>query len=479
MNSNQRLIGVILILTFIISFVPGITLAQQLPDGVRQETPPPPNDQITADYTVFIPTIFQPLGGHPVFGVEMETVSDGTLLDFATRAGVNWVRRNGVFWQLIEPVEGVRDWSIMAALESEMTVLSQNGMQMVLIVRGVPEWARTRDGYTCGPIAQSKFAAFASFMRELVSRYSQPPYNVRYWEIGNEPDAPFISETSPFGCWGDPADAYYGGGYYGEMLKVIYPQIKAADPSAQVLIGGLLMDCDPDNPPPGKSCTSSKFLEGILRVGAGSSFDGVSFHSYDYYGGILGSYSNPNWHGSSTTTGPILDLKANYIYSVLQKYGYSDRYLMSTETALLCNAVIQSCEADYEATKAIYIAQSYTKSLLSGLSASIWYSYTNPWRFSSLIESSIPKPAYYSFQTASQLLQGTVYKQPVFIDGLAVYEFAGRGKRFWIAWSLDGQPRQISLPVLPAKVWDLFGNLIPPSHALSIGLQPIYLEWND
>ncbi len=479
MRLNQRLIGVILIVTFIISLAPGSTLAQPLYNGIRQETPPPPTYQTTADYKVYIPAIFQPLGGHPVFGVEMETVSDGTLLDLASRAGVNWVRRNGVFWHLIEPVEGVRDWSVMAALESEMIVLSQNEMQMVLIVRGVPEWAQTADGYICGPIAQSKFAAFASFMRELVSRYSQPPYNVRYWEIGNEPDASFISESSPFGCWGDLGDSYYGGGYYGEMLKVIYPQIKAADPNAQVLVGGLLMDCDPVNPPSGKNCTSSKFLEGILRAGAGSAFDGVSFHSYDYYNGILGSYGNSNWHGSSTTTGPILDLKANFLYSVLQQYGYSDRYLMTTETALLCNDAYQTCEADYESTKAMYIAQSYTKSLLSGVSASIWYSYTNPWRFTSLIESSIPKPAYYSYLTASQLLQGTTYKQKVSIDGLAVYEFEGRGKRVWIAWSLDGQPHQVSLPVLPIKMWDLFGNSIPPSRDLSIELRPVYLEWDD
>ena len=38
-------------------------------------------------------------------------------------------------------------------------------------------------------------------------------------------------------------DPYYGGGYYAEMLKIVYPQIKAADPEAQILIGGLLLFC--------------------------------------------------------------------------------------------------------------------------------------------------------------------------------------------------------------------------------------------
>ena len=71
------------------------------------------------------------------------------------------------------------------------------------------------------------------------------------------------------------------------MLKVAYPQIKAADPQAQVLVGGLLLDCDPR---PGAGCSLTaqnaippKFLEGILRNNGGPYFDGVSFHAYDFY----------------------------------------------------------------------------------------------------------------------------------------------------------------------------------------------------
>ena len=45
-----------------------------------------------------------------------------------------------------------------------------------------------------------------------------------------------------FGCWDDPEDAYYGGEYYAEMLKVVYPVIKEADPEAKVLFGGLLYE---------------------------------------------------------------------------------------------------------------------------------------------------------------------------------------------------------------------------------------------
>jgi len=49
-------------------------------------------------------------------------------------------------------------------------------------------------------------------MSELVTRYSKPPFNIKYWEIGNEPDIDpsLIAPTEPFGCWGDQNDEFYG-----------------------------------------------------------------------------------------------------------------------------------------------------------------------------------------------------------------------------------------------------------------------------
>lgn len=475
-NLLQHLKAIILLC--IVSMTPISVLAQPDLIGPDQEAPLSGMDQITAENTIFMPLVLQPPGKPSVFGIEMESDWSGSLLDLAYQAGVNWVRRNGVEWQLVEVVEGTRDWTMLAGLESEMTILSQRGIELVLIVRGVPEWAQTEYGNICGPIAQPKFDAFASFMSELVSRYSQPPYNVRYWEIGNEPDFPYSERDIPFGCWGDASDPYYGGGYYGEMLKAVYPAIKTADPNAQVLIGGLLMDCDPNNPPPGKDCTSSKFLEGILLTGAGSAFDGVSFHSYDYYIGTLGSYCNPNWHGSSTTTGPSLDLKANFLSSVLTQYGYNNKYILNTEIALLCNNF--PCDDTFEMTKAIYIAQSYAQTLASKASIAIWYSYTGSWQSTKLVDGSdIPTPAYYAYQAANQILRNTAFTQHLQIDGVTGYEFYGRGDRFWILWSTGGQPQHIKLPGVPMQMWDVLGKPVTPTRELDIGVLPVYLEWAD
>src|SRR5512145_713220 len=133
-------------------------------------------------------------------------------------------------------------------------------MKMIAIIGSTPTWA-LKSGYTCGAVSQAALEEFGDFVFDAVQRYSAPPYNVKYWELWNEPDV-----VNYLGCWGDEADPYYGGSYYAEMLKVAYPKIKAADPEAQVLTGGLLLDCDPVNPPenlqiPGtpKNCTSARF----------------------------------------------------------------------------------------------------------------------------------------------------------------------------------------------------------------------------
>lgn len=194
-------------------------------------------------------------------GVEINQFEN---LEWANRAvefGVEMVRHNGVLWSEVEPEPGERRWEALAEMEPSLAYFGQNGVETILIVRSAPLFAQREPGQFCGPIAEEAFPAFAQFLGELVTRYSQPPYNVHYWELWNEPDVA-VTGSKPdqlFGCWGDPEAADFGGGYYAEMLKWAYPAIKAADPQAQVLIGGLLLDCDPDSPLEGRTCGGRAF----------------------------------------------------------------------------------------------------------------------------------------------------------------------------------------------------------------------------
>ena len=149
----------------------------------------------TATQTAIPPTPTPDPTPPPIFGAEMYAIDAGGGLNQMAAANMSWVRRNAVVWSSIESTEGTYNWSAMAGLETELQNASSKGIQVILIVRSTPEWARkiAGTGPSCGPISQGKLPAFGNFMRALVARYSVPPYNVKYWELWNEEDAPFIT----------------------------------------------------------------------------------------------------------------------------------------------------------------------------------------------------------------------------------------------------------------------------------------------
>ncbi|RPI31255.1 MAG: hypothetical protein EHM70_11905 [Chloroflexota bacterium] len=414
------------------------------------------------------------------FGVETDGTSDADGWPFVLDAGVAWTRLswNSVIWSSVEPEEGLRNWDTLQYLDNQLIAAAENDIQVILVVRSTPEWAQKIPGYSCGPIHPDHLDAFARFMFDLVARYSQPPYRVKYWELWNEPDVSasvIPSPTNAWGCWGDETDPYYGGGYYGEMLAEVYPAVKAANGHAQLITGGLLLDCDPDLNP--GLCLPARFFEGILKSNGGNSFDGVAFHAYDHYLGQLGAYASPGWNSAWNSTGPSLISKAKYLHNLLEAYSIQGKFMMNTETGLLCDV----CNDDdaFESTKAAYIAQSYAAALANGLSANIWYSLLG-WRGTALISSGgIPLPAYEALVFARQTLVGAEIKREIVTyPGVMGYEFAIKDRTLWLVWSLDGQRHTIELPQLPTSVHDIYGGAAVVSDTIDLEIDPVYIIWD-
>lgn len=419
-------------------------------------------------------------------GLEIHTFED---LELSQQAGAHWLRRNALLWNALEPVPGARHWENMASLEAELQRAAELGQEVILIVRGTPGWAQQAPGISCGPVRADQLPAFAAFLADAVARYSAPPFNVKYWELGNEPDVAtgLVAPDEVYGCWGDPSDPYYGGSYYAEMLAAVYPRIKTANPQAQVLVGGLLLDCDPVNPPETsagsgefRDCSPSRFLEGILIEG-GEYFDGVSFHAYDYYDLAYGQYHNPNWHSSWDTTGPVLIAKAHYLRSLLDQYGHTTKYLVNTEVALICGRTGDEppCQDEtFQRTKANYLAQSYAAAQAAGLRANLWYSLRG-WRSSGLVDGALqPLIAYQAYQASVEKVGRAAFLREVNeYPGVRGYEFVRQGTRLWVLWSQDGANHVLSLPEAPGALFDVLSAPLPVAQELTLTLDPVYVEW--
>jgi len=439
---------------------------------------------------IYLPIIFNNYPARTIFGVEMYNITEGGGLNEIEDAGATYIRHNGLIWAMVEwNYSGEGNWGAVSNLDNQLINAAERGMEVILIVRSTPPWARDDLNSPCGPIKPSEYTAFGQFMHDAVERYSAPPYNVKYWEIYNEPDFPKNTNKPPYGdlhgCWGNESDPYYGGSAYGDMLKVVYPYIKSADPFAQVLVGGLLLDCDPRGIPSscdivGHSDKAPKFLEGILKFGAGNYFDGVSFHAYDYYAAGMGKYHNPNWGTSWNTTGPVFTAKADYIRNLLTDYGVPGKYLMNTESAILYSTLDNTGET----TKASYLVQAYVTALSSqskfNLRANIWF-HVFGWRNSGLLNTDLsPKPAYdaYSFAYKKLATSNSVEEKADYGSNVKEYVFQNDGKTLWVVWSLNGANQTVTLPQIPTGIWDMYGN--PQTingTSFTVTLLPHYIEY--
>jgi hypothetical protein len=380
-------------------------------------------------------------------------------------AGVTWIRsNNNLLWRDVEPVEGGGyEWNTPALqrIEQEMILASQSGLKLIMIVRGSPRWATIPYQADCAPIHPTKYDRFAAFLAAAVARYSQPPYNVVYWQVGNEPDAYIFSHDSGYGCWGVRTDPYWGGRAYGDMLKVVYPAIKNSNPTVQVMHGSLLLDHAYD--PRTGGGLSARFLEGVLLAGAANAFDILPYNAY-YWGKDLNSS----------------DWKTPYLRKLMNTYNIPPKPMLMTETGLLCDPGCPTLQA-------YAVGRYYTRALSFNLLGSMWYIYdSDGFHNTAMVEPQDParkRPAYQAYQHAVKQLKGVTYAgplagQPAGIEG---YRFARPDGALTVFWSSKAQPANILVDpsaTVTCTAWD--GGPLPCSNiagsvALSADLGPIYV----
>lgn len=201
-----------------------------------------------------------------------------------------------VIWSHIETVQGVYTW---ASLDKEMAYLRSTTMLPILTIKMSPTWARAAGSTECARPTNIK--DYADFVGQVVARYPGP-IAVEIW---NEPDTD-AGAPPYYGCWGDPAEPYYGGGHYRQVLDAVYPAVKSINPDALVLAGALTLPC------PG-TCPMGTYIEGW---GDSPNYDAISFHFYAWYSDTnllnqsieyLSKWGRPLWLTESAVTSYVCD----------------------------------------------------------------------------------------------------------------------------------------------------------------------------
>jgi hypothetical protein len=443
--------------------------------------------QTIDSFTTFLPIVSSPPGQVPIFGVEVTSLDSTKVLSSAADANTYWLRRNGLLWSDVQPDNPNQwNWPDDTSLAQDLIKANNNGMKVILIVRGAPGWAQEYPGFPCGPIKPEMIGNFANFMAQVVNHYSVPPYEVMYYEIWNEPDVDHNvkNPNQPFGCWGEKEDYYYGGGAYAHMLEAIYPVMKTANPDVQVVLGGLLLDCDPANPGTFGYCRTDeaakapRFFEGILRAGGGNYFDILSFHGYPSYSS---QYPHPIDNELNfevwKARGGLVQGKKNYLRELMATYSVN-KPIIHTEGALLIVPPEQT-SAVFEEAKADYAVWLFARNMSEGILGTIWFKLDGPgWRDSSMLDlNQDPRPAYNTYKFMEQELRNSKYiSKHSNTPGVVEFIFASTNKDIHIYVPIDGNSHTLTTPVGQLTLYDKYGNLLPQPGTTFTIIHPVYLE---
>lgn len=431
----------------------------------------------TRPVTAAPPATFASWGGLPYFGVSLARINPEQGLAQAVEAGVQVARHGIVRWKDVEPVRTEPPtyiWETAWDLEQDIISARQAGIELTVLVLFTPPWAQQVAGYSCGSIREDALDEFAQFLRAMVKRYRVPPYKVKYWELFNEPDVDpsAVAPDNGYGCWGDQNDPQYGGKTYARMLQVAYPAIKAADPQARVIFGGLLLD--------GPDKASAKFLSGVLAAGGGDFFDVLAFHAYTYF--YPGYYSMDIEPAAPWgDRGGVILGKTAFIRQVLERYGY--RKPLYLNEAGYGWAAADEPPAGYRKAQADYVAKLYARGLALDLDSVVWYGWRGPgWRQMALLHNDLtPTLGAQAFAFSVEQLDKASYIGPAGYAGLEGYAFRSGADRVEVVWSADGLEHPVTVPAKALRgAFDSSGKPIPHQksgdRAAFQVLAPIYIR---
>ncbi len=155
----------------------------------------------------------------------------------------------------------------------QVALAAQAGINVLPFVWSTPSWLDP-DFRTLPIHTAAQRAVFAAFLRKAVKRYGPhgqfwklhptlPYLPIRAWQIWNEEDSIYFAD-------------HVSVPEYGRLLKLSSKAIKAADPGAAVVVGGLYgRRWLP------KTLSAVNFLKRLYKVkGIKSSFDAVALHPY-------------------------------------------------------------------------------------------------------------------------------------------------------------------------------------------------------
>ncbi len=202
---------------------------------------------------------------HPIVGVhtrltdEVEEWKIQRTLQMVREMGAQWIVEFFP-WAYYQAENGGIAWEHP---DQVVHHAAAQGLKVIARIGLTPGWARPKDT-TLNYLDEDGYDDFARFTAAFAARYAG---QVGFIIIGNEPNLSFEWGYRPT----TPQD-------YVNLLKVVYPAVKEANPDVVVLAGALAPTLEPAGSPWGLN--DVLYLQGMYDAGAADYFDGLAVHSY-------------------------------------------------------------------------------------------------------------------------------------------------------------------------------------------------------
>lgn len=255
------------------------------------------------------------------------------------------------------------------------------------------------------------------YVMTTVNRYKSV---TKYWEVANEIE----SAKPPQGLVSTAAKR--------DFLRYNYRWIKQADPTAQVILPGLVGTC----------CTfpitnSFRWLRDMLQIGAGDYFDIMNYHDYNAWWTLPAHYDS--------------------IQNILSQYGLT-KPIWNTETSI-SSLNISTITPKYSSPEeqAADVWRRFCLLWGKGAEVVLWHSNwssndVNAWgEFGLVSNNGRKKKSFHAFKLLNEKISDFSSVEIISLgnvtesntsggEGVWVIHFVSNGRKKWVIWSPDSKP---------------------------------------
>jgi aryl-phospho-beta-D-glucosidase BglC (GH1 family) len=318
--------------------------------------------------------------------------------------------RTDLSWESVEPLKGY--YVIPNNITTFVNTSEQYGIKP-LIVFGYPNAQAYPNGFPTIPFPTTDesrkgcAAALAHAVRYFGDRVTE-------WELWNEPN------------YADPVNDYL------PLLKVVYPEVKAANPHATLISGG---GSGAGGGPGGG------FIIPVLDAGGVDFQDGYSIHPYM-------APNTPDF-GYSGAGGPIAAVNIPTVWPFLKKIAEDRLRSDNKELSIWVTELGWNSTTNNDIEQAAYFARSYLLSRRHYMTPGLfWYDLQNDGddptyyehNFGLLRTDFSPKPSFQAAAVVASFLKNSVFLETL-LDGVnKVLAFGQNGEpTFYTAWTTKAE----------------------------------------